>query len=150
METKTRLLIVMECIKGGRLKDLLKEKANKKESFTEYEAATVMRALARAIGYLHGKNIVHRDVKPENIVFEDREDLSSLKLIDFGLSGQFSMESKALFTDKCGTFIYLAPEVHITKQYSKVFFVAFLSQDNRFLLAGRYLESRNHSIYDAQ
>jgi serine/threonine protein kinase len=44
-----------------------------------------------ALEYLHEKkNIIHRDIKPENIVFIRRDDLSSLKVIDFGLATEYT------------------------------------------------------------
>lgn len=45
-----------------------------------------MRGIFSALEYLHNNNIIHRDIKPENVVIMDYEDLSSVKLIDFGLA----------------------------------------------------------------
>jgi len=42
--------------------------------------------MAGAIRYLHAKGIVHRDLKPENLLLSAEDDISSIKLIDFGLS----------------------------------------------------------------
>jgi serine/threonine protein kinase len=42
--------------------------------------------MLRAIAFLHQNGIVHRDVKPENFLFESKEDDAELKLVDFGLS----------------------------------------------------------------
>jgi serine/threonine protein kinase len=38
-------------------------------------------------------NVIHRDLKPENIVFMDREDFSTIKLIDFGLAVKYTKQS---------------------------------------------------------
>ena len=53
--------IVMELMRGGELLDRLKEK----HSFTEAEASTIFRQLVSAVSFMHQKNVVHRDLKPE-------------------------------------------------------------------------------------
>ena len=58
--------------------------------------------------YLHTLNIVHRDVKPENILYTS-EGASSIKLIDFGYAGVWSADKP--LTGLCGTPDYVAPEV---------------------------------------
>lgn len=79
-----------------------------------------MRGILLAVSYMHEKNIVHRDLKPgknflhlkfsENILISDKSDLSSCKVIDFGLSAKHMM-SKGTMDLHCGTLIYMAPEV---------------------------------------
>ena len=69
-----------------------------------------MKGIFSALKYLHDEvNIIHRDVKPENIVLTDYDDLSKVKLIDFGLAVK---STKADLQDyaKCGTLLFTPPE----------------------------------------
>jgi calcium-dependent protein kinase len=59
---------------------------------------------------------VHRDIKFQNIVFGKKDDIRTLKLIDFGLAG--SVHSKNSLSKAMGTAIYLAPEV-ISGEYDE-------------------------------
>lgn len=68
-----------------------------------------MHDVISAILYCHNHNIVHRDVKAENILFEAKDLSSPCKIIDFGISLKFSQDSK--LQDKTGTILYVAPEV---------------------------------------
>ena len=59
---------------------------------------------------------MHRDLKPDNIMFRRKYDYSTLKIIDFGLSTKFEMEKYLIlkarfFFHKCGTPGYVAPEI---------------------------------------
>lgn len=72
--------------------------------------------LVSAISHVHDLGYVHRDIKPDNILF----DLSGhLKLIDMGLCKRLSFGDKALSI--VGTFDYIAPEVLQREGYSNCF-----------------------------
>jgi len=96
--------IVMELLSGGELFNRIVENG----SFTEAEAASLFAQILLSMEYLHSLNIVHRDVKPENILYLT-EGANQIKLIDFGYAGMWS-EEKPL-TGLCGTPDYVAPEV---------------------------------------
>jgi len=67
-----------------------------------------MKGLLKGLAHMHNKNIIHRDIKPENCIFKDKNDLNSLKIVDFGLSKQLSaLKVKEIFM---GTVPYMAPE----------------------------------------
>lgn len=76
------VFLVTEICKGGELFDRIVEK----EFYTEPDAATLFEQILRSINYIHSQGIAHRDIKPENFLFETKEDESTLKIIDFGLS----------------------------------------------------------------
>lgn len=58
----------MELVSNGRLSDVIKERFEKNEKFSDNEASSLMRGILNAVSYMHDKNIVHRDLKPENIL----------------------------------------------------------------------------------
>lgn len=72
--------------------------------------------MLRAVKYLHKQNIVHRDIKLENFVIADGEEV---KLCDFGISVNLK-EPKEHLQDMCGTKNYMAPEVYDMDYDNKV------------------------------
>eukprot|EP00939_MAST-03C_sp_MAST-3C-sp1_P002422 g2422.t1 len=80
-QTPYRLFLVMELCTGGELYDALASRG----CYTEYDTAKLVEMMLSAIRYCHSKDIVHRDLKLENFVFESPKS-TRLKLIDFGLS----------------------------------------------------------------
>lgn len=73
------------------------------------------RQLLEALAYVHSKGVVHRDVKPENILFE--KETGCIKLIDFGIAVQKKIPGEQL-TARIGTAYYIAPEV-LCKKYDE-------------------------------
>ena len=69
-----------------------------------------MKGILSAVALMHEKGIVHRDLKPDNILVQDKTDLSTCKVIDFGLSAKHNLMQGGL-AQQCGTVIYMAPEV---------------------------------------
>ena len=90
---------------GGELFDRIQ----KITAFTERQAAKYIKQLLSAVAYLHAKSIVHRDLKAENLLFENDTDEANLKLIDFGVSCGILKGRK--LKETLGTPYYMAPEV---------------------------------------
>lgn len=81
-----------------------------KKYLSDEEASMVIKGLLSAVEHVHSKNFVHRDLKPENILIYDLEDLSSVKLADFGLSASFRINSAYQLNERMGTLLFMAPE----------------------------------------
>ena len=103
-EDEKSLYIVMEKCEGGELYErILKEKC-----FPEDRAARLMRQLLSAVWHIHQRQIVHRDIKPQNIIFENQDALFNIKLIDFGLS--IKIKENKLTKEVVGDMFYISPE----------------------------------------
>jgi calcium-dependent protein kinase len=103
--TESAVFLIMELCEGGELFDHLLSV----NSFGEKEACDISRKIVAATRYLHDHNIVHRDLKLENVLFTGKDNDSELKLCDFGLSDHFKTGRHMHST--LGTPYYIAPEV---------------------------------------
>ena len=101
-ENEKHFFIVMENISGGNLLNAI----NKMSKLSEIMAKNIFRQLIETIKYLHSIGIVHRDIKPDNILLELD---NTIKLCDFGVSKE--VKEGQLLTDSCGTPAFVAPEV---------------------------------------
>jgi len=110
----------MEYVKSGSLNDLLEERKISNQRLNDYENSLIVKSIINAVAHLHSHGIVHRDLKLENILIQDKNNLSSIKLIDFGLSDKFNNENK-IMSKFCGTALFQAPELIKYQIYSKVF-----------------------------
>lgn len=98
---RNQIFVVMELCSGGDLYS--------RDPYTEEEAARIISSVLSAIAYMHSKNIVHRDLKYENILFVNDSPKAEVKLIDFGLSKIYGDNTN--LTDGVGTIYTMAPEV---------------------------------------
>jgi len=112
-EDKCYLYLVMEELKGGELFDRILSRAQNKNYYTEKEVSRLFKQILSGINYCHENGICHRDIKPENIVFADKSEDSSVKIIDFGLSKSFdhSKSHNQNMKTRVGTCFYMSPEV---------------------------------------
>ena len=111
METPQKIYLVMEYCDGGELFDYIVSK----QHLSEKQACLFFQEIIDALTYLHSQNIVHRDVKPENILLESFGKSMTCKLIDFGISRTYTLDK--LITTPCGTASYAPPEMHRGEEY---------------------------------
>ncbi|XP_057684659.1 serine/threonine-protein kinase DCLK3 [Corythoichthys intestinalis] len=102
--TPARAYLVMELAGGGDLFEAISDRG----SFEQDEAALMVADVSAALKYIHRRSVVHRDVKPENLlIVHTVPGLIRLKLADFGLA---MVVTEPVFTI-CGTPTYVAPEI---------------------------------------
>ena len=101
--------IVTEFCSGGELFDRIA----KKGKLTELEVMRHMKDMMSAVNHVHKLGICHRDLKPQNFVFENDRADAELKLIDFGIAHKFHYKrgTNMNMTTFAGTIYYMAPEV---------------------------------------
>ena len=84
VENKDHYYLVFELMTGGELFDHIVD--SPQGHFTEKKAVDIMRQLLKALAYLHGKKIAHRDMRPENILLQHAGENPILKITDFGFA----------------------------------------------------------------
>jgi NIMA (never in mitosis gene a)-related kinase 1/4/5 len=109
---KNHLCIVTEYAESGDLQRKIKD-AKSTGGFAKHQILDWFCQLALAIGHIHSKNILHRDLKPKNILLTK---FNQIKIGDFGISkmleNTFDMAKTAT-----GTPYYLSPEVCLGQRY---------------------------------
>ncbi|KAL0396679.1 UNVERIFIED_CONTAM: CDPK-related protein kinase [Sesamum calycinum] len=105
-EDQDNVYIVMELCEGGELLDRILSRGGK---YMEEDAKTVMIQILNVVAFCHLQGVVHRDLKPENFLFTSKEENSTLKAIDFGLSDFVKPDER--LNDIVGSAYYVAPEV---------------------------------------
>jgi serine/threonine protein kinase, bacterial len=95
--------LVMELVEGGTLRELLRERG----PMPPHAAAAVLRQVLGGLAVAHRAGLVHRDVKPENVLISDE---GEVKLTDFGLVRAVAQAGITSTSVILGTAAYLSPE----------------------------------------
>uniref|UniRef100_A0A8C5QXQ2 non-specific serine/threonine protein kinase n=1 Tax=Leptobrachium leishanense TaxID=445787 RepID=A0A8C5QXQ2_9ANUR len=106
-ETGHEIILVLEYIAGGEIFNLCVPERD--EAFSENQIVRLVRQIIEGVYFLHQNNIVHLDLKPQNILLSGVDSAEDVKIVDFGLSRKLS-ETIAL-REIMGTTDYVAPEI---------------------------------------
>lgn len=104
------VFMLMEACLGGEVWSILRDKNTFDDTTTRFITGCVIEALE----YLHSRNIIYRDLKPENLLLDSQ---GYVKLVDFGFS-KIILSSRKTWTF-CGTPEYVAPEIILNRGHDK-------------------------------
>ena len=107
-EDEKYFMIIMEYINGGNLFSFVK----KRRKLSEKTAKFLFRQIIQGIKYIHEQNIVHRDIKLENLLIDLN---NNVKICDFGIGRKIKNKNQLLH-DQCGTLMYMAPEILLSSK----------------------------------
>eukprot|EP00347_Sterkiella_histriomuscorum_P015637 403356272 len=94
-------------LEGGDLKQYLQNQPDQRVG--ENEARTIIQQVIKAIHFCHRHEIIHRDIKPLNILLVKENQIDQIKIIDFGIAGRLNL--RAGEESRAGTLLYMPPEV---------------------------------------
>ncbi|XP_061442211.1 serine/threonine-protein kinase 17A [Rhineura floridana] len=106
-ETPTEIILVLEYAAGGEIFDQCV--AERDDAFKEKDVKRLMRQILEGVSFLHRNNVVHLDLKPQNILLSSESPLGDVRIVDFGLSRV--MKNSEELREIMGTPEYVAPEI---------------------------------------
>lgn len=109
-----KLFMVTEYLRGGELLTAI----CKRDHYHERDARRVMWQVTSALQYMHARRVIHRDIKPMNLILAERTLESPVKIADFGFAAIDCDEIRRPGRFLCGTPGYIAPEVLSYRSYS--------------------------------
>lgn len=114
IENRTNIYLVMELCEGKSLYHLVKNQNNKKQpGLPENYVRKIFKQIIEGMAYMHSQQIVHRDLKLDNILISHRDEV---KIIDFGFA--VSCDPQERLTTYCGTPHYMDPNLVRKTPYS--------------------------------
>ena len=112
--------LVLELMEGGELYDRIAAKHDR--GYKESQAKQLVKNIVGAVEYLHNSHVIHRDLKPDNLLLASPNDeINDVKISDFGLSKICS--GGTLVRTSCGTRNYIAPEIILNELHGYTYSV---------------------------
>ncbi|CDW87583.1 serine threonine protein kinase [Stylonychia lemnae] len=137
-ESNKKIYMLVEYQEGGTLFDLIKDNIQLQEK----DLQTIIAQLLLGLDFMHSKNLIHRDIKLDNILLNsNQEGVYEIRLADFGLAKQ--LQPNEFIYHKCGTPTYIAPEILRDKGYSVKADIFSLGSVMFNLVSGQYLFPHN-------
>ncbi|XP_078571470.1 serine/threonine-protein kinase 17A-like [Branchiostoma floridae x Branchiostoma japonicum] len=106
-ETHAEMILVLEYAAGGEIFDHCVTEED--DCFKEKDVVRLMRQILEGVSYLHERNVIHLDLKPQNILLTKPVPCGDIKLVDFGLARRVNVHEE--IREIVGTPDYVAPEV---------------------------------------
>uniref|UniRef100_A0A7N0U9N9 Protein kinase domain-containing protein n=1 Tax=Kalanchoe fedtschenkoi TaxID=63787 RepID=A0A7N0U9N9_KALFE len=111
IEEPRKIHLVLEYCKGGDLSVYI----NRLGKVPEATAKHFMQQLAAGLQVLRDNNLIHRDLKPQNLLLSTKDNKAVLKIADFGFAR--SLQPRGLAETLCGSPLYMAPEIMQSQKY---------------------------------
>ncbi|CAD8206054.1 unnamed protein product [Paramecium pentaurelia] len=102
--SKSHFFIIMDYCRGGTLREYMAYK-----TLNQDQIVIIMKQILNALIYMNSRGYIHRDIKPDNILLREQNDVSNIQVCDFGFAAR--VEDILIKHPNCGTPGYMAPEV---------------------------------------
>jgi len=120
------LFIVTDLASGGSLKSYMRLKQITKQHLSDEECSCIVRQILEGLAHIHNLNILHRDIKPKNIlVKQNKQKELEVIIADLGLGTKLIDHDYDAVTERVGTIIFMAPEQLKGNKYTTVFLYLF-------------------------
>lgn len=106
------IFLIFEYCKGGDMSIFLRKHGKLSEPIARH----FLLQLASGLLYLHERNLIHRDLKPQNLLLTSENETAQLKIADFGFVKE--IDEQDLTDTLCGTPLYMAPEMMRSQPYN--------------------------------